>query len=498
MFYFVDWNYLSSILQYDKYDPLLFSSSLFLFLFAFLLLAYRFVSFNKPARVILLILFSFYFYYKVVGLLFLVLIVSALLNYAMGLWIGASSQSLKRKIIFILAVAANIGLLIYFKYTNFFIGVVNDIQNSQFELIDILLPVGISFYTFKAIGYLTDIYWELELPEKNFLDFCLYISFFANVLAGPIDRASIYLPQVKKEPIITKTDMGLAVFLLTSGLVKKAIIADYIGLNFVDRVFEQPLLYTGAENLLAIYGYAIQIYCDFSGYTDMALGIALLLGFRLMLNFNSPYNATSIADFWRRWHISLSTWLLDYLFKPMQMKFRNIGMYGNATALLITFILCGFWHGASYTFIFWGFLHGFFMVVGLFIQKPKSKLYKKLNINKKLLTFGQIIITFHLLAVSWVFFRASSFENAMSMFNQIFNFLKPEVFSQFVEGYQTVFILMILGYFIHYMPRKIEKSYKGILEKIPLPVQGLFLAAVIYIVAQFRSAELQPFIYFQF
>jgi alginate O-acetyltransferase complex protein AlgI len=498
MFSWIDWDNLKYLLEYDKYDPLMFSSSLFLFLFFFVLIFYRVFSFSKAARVAILLIFSFYFYYKAAGFLLAAIIGSSIINYFLGLLIGASSNSLKKKIILIFAVTINIAALIYFKYTNFFIDIVNSYREQHFDALSIILPVGISFYTFKVISYLVDIYWENIEPERNFFDFALYVSFFANVLAGPIDRAKVFLPQVKKEPLIGRKEIGLAVFLIISGLIKKAIIADYIGINFVDRVFEAPLRFTGTENLLAIYGYAIQIYCDFSGYTDMALGIALLLGFRLMINFNSPYSAVSIADFWRRWHISLSTWLLDYLFKPLQIKFRNLRQYGNALALLITFLICGFWHGASWTFIFWGFLHGFFMVFSLFTSKSKNKLYKKLKINSSLLRVIQIVITFHLIAFSWVFFRAASFTDAMNMFSQITGYLHPEVFTQFIEGYTTVFVLIVLGFIIHYLPGSLTGKAEEFFARVPVGVQAASIALIIWIVVQFKAAELQPFIYFQF
>ena len=179
------------------------------------------------------------------------------------------------------------------------------------------------------------------------------------------------LPQIDKEPFLSKEDFGKAIFLISAGLFKKVVVADYISMNFVDRIFDFPLRYTGVENLLAIYGYVLQIYCDFSGYSDMAIGIALLFGFKLMDNFNSPFKATSIADFWRRWHISLSKWLLDYLFKPIQLSLRHLRMMANIIALFITFLICGIWHGAGWNFILWGAMHGFMMSFGLLVQKPK-------------------------------------------------------------------------------------------------------------------------------
>ena len=255
-----------------------------------------------------------------------------------------------------------------------------DISNKQIDPLAIFLPIGISFYTFKSLTYVFDIYYD-TLNLLYLQDFSLYIFYFPNILMGPIDRASAFLPQIDQEPFISKEDIGRATFLIIAGLIKKVVIADYISLNFVDRVFDFPLRFTGVENLLAIYGYTLQIYCDFSGYTDMAIGVSLLLGFKLMDNFNSPFKATSIADFWRRWHISLSRWLQDYLFKPLQFQFRSMRVFGNMLALLITFFICGLWHGAGWNFIIWGTLHGFMMSFALIIQKPKLRLYNFLKIN---------------------------------------------------------------------------------------------------------------------
>jgi D-alanyl-lipoteichoic acid acyltransferase DltB (MBOAT superfamily) len=259
------------------------------------------------------------------------------------------------------------------------------------------------------------------------------------------------------------------------------------------------LRFTGVENLFAVWGYGLQIYADFSGYSDIAIGVALLLGYKLMDNFNSPYQATSIADFWRRWHISLSSWLLDYLFRPLQMKYRQMRVWGNAVALLITFVLCGLWHGASWMFIFWGFLHGFYMAFSLFVDKPKMKLYKKIGIADSIwLKIGKIFVTFHLLAVSWVFFRADSFETAFNIFSQIYSYFKPDVILQFIEGYTPTSVILVAGFILHFLPRSLEGKTAGLLAKQPVIVQAVILAAVIWFCAQIQSAELQPFIYFQF
>jgi D-alanyl-lipoteichoic acid acyltransferase DltB (MBOAT superfamily) len=316
---------------------------------------------------------------------------------------------------------------------------------------------------------------------------------------GPIDRASEFLPQIDREPFISREDIGRALFLISLGLLKKVVIADYISLNFVDRIFDFPLRYTGVENLLALYGYVLQIYCDFSGYSDMAIGIALLLGFRLMDNFNYPFKATSIADFWRRWHISLSKWLLDYLFKPIQISSRSLRIFGNVLALVVTFFVCGLWHGAGWNFIMWGVFHGTLMSISLFVKKPKERLYKFLRIHDtKVLKFFQVFVTFHIVALSFLIFRSHEMQNVTDLLSQIYGFFHAEVFLQFAEKLPLILGLIIIGYLFHFLPAKLGIWAQRVITSMPLPVKILFFVIVIWIAAQFKSADIQPFIYFQF
>jgi len=499
MFVNIDFTKLLHLFVYDPTDPLLFNSSFFLFLFLGLLVIYRVFSKSANLRIYTLILFSLFFYYKASGMFFLLLMFSSVVNFYSGRLIYNAQPGIKRRLYFIATIILNLGALAYFKYTNFFIQIINDFHLGKMDPLQIMLPIGISFFTFKALSYVIDIYMEAMEPVDSLRDFSLFIFFFPNILAGPIDRADAFLPQVRKEVNISKEDMGKALMLIISGLFKKAVIADYISLNFVSRVFDSPTRFTGVENLLAVYGYTLQIYCDFSGYSDMAIGIAALLGFKLMDNFNSPYQATSVAEFWRRWHISLSTWLLDYLFRPLQMKLRNLRIIGNAIALFITFTICGLWHGASWAFIFWGALHGGYMVISLFTKKFRDAFYKKIHIaNTWPLKVFQVVVTFHLLAFAWIFFRATTFQSAIDMLNQIRYFYHGEVFVQFIAGYKGVFTLMVLGFIFHFVPKKLEDKTSMLLGKLPVLGQAIVLAVMIWIVVQVQSAELQPFIYFQF
>jgi len=495
----IDLNKIPDLFLFSPDDPLLFGSSLFLFLFFALLIFYRIFANNTNARNLVLITFSLYFYYMAGGLFVLLLILNAILNFYFGKWMGGTSDDGKKRNFLLLALLFNLGLLVYFKYSNFFIQLVNDISVGQLDLLDIILPLGISFYTFKSLSYILDIYLEAMNPTERFRDYFLFVVFFPNILAGPIDRAVKFLPQINKSYSLSRKEMAMGLMLIMMGLIKKIMIADYISLNFVDRVFDSPIRFTGVENLLAVYGYALQLYCDFSGYSDIAIGISLLLGFKLMENFNYPFKAKSISDFWRRWHISLSSWLLDYVFRPLQLSLRNWRKAGNITALVITFVLVGFWHGASWAFLIWGLLHGIYMAIGLLVQGPKRKFYNKYNLtNSKILGAVQIFITFNLVAFSFIFFRASSFEVALEVINQILFFFKPAVFIQFVEGFTPTFILLVLGFLFHFLPSSLNDKVTDVFSKMNIFVQAIIFTLVIWLVTQVLSADLQPFIYFQF
>ncbi len=500
MFSSIDFQKFWQLFIYDPNDHLYFGSSFFLFLIFGLLLVYRLAGRNKSLKIYFLIFFSIFFYYKNSGYFFLLLFFSTFINFYFGSFIFNAKKPWFRRLLFILVLVINLGLLVYFKYTNFFLQILNDIHAGNFQPLDILLPVGISFYTFKAMSYVIDLYiGTIEEPTKSLRDFCLYMFFFPNILAGPIDRAAAFLPQVKDGPRVSKEDIGRAIFLIMCGLFKKNVIADYIGLNFVDRVFQVPLHFTGVENLMATYAYALQIYCDFSGYTDMALGIALLFGYKLMDNFDIPFIATSVADYWRRWHISLSTWLLDYMFKPLQMKFRRIRVWGSASAIFLTFLAVGLWHGANWTFVVFGLVHSTYLAVSILTIKYRKAIYDKLHLSgTKFLKVFQIFITFHLLLVGAVIFRADSLNTAMNVFHQIFTFFHGAVFFQWIGGYTKVFVMILIGYAMHFVPKSIDNKIQRAITVQPVYVQALLLALMIIIVVQVESAQLQPVIYFNF
>ena len=290
------WDKVQALFAYDASSPLIFSSGLFLFLFAGFLLIYSAFRRAPMARIVYVIAFSLYFYYKSSGIYFLLLVFAAASDFliAQGIY-RARIKSLKRWLV-VLSVAINLGMLGYFKYTNFLVDISNQLFGQGFlQFQNIFLPVGISFFVFQSMSYTIDIYRGQLKPLSNWLDYLFYLSFFPQLVAGPIVRARDFIPQIRQNPIVVTREMfGTGVFLILTGLFKKAIISDYISLNFVDRIFDEPLLYSGFECLMGIYGYALQIYCDFSGYSDMAIGIALLLGFRFPKNFDAPYKSARL------------------------------------------------------------------------------------------------------------------------------------------------------------------------------------------------------------
>ena len=500
---------LGDILTYHHNAPILFSSGLFFFLFIGFLIIYMSLRKHLLTRIIYVTLFSIYFYYKSSGLFFFLLLFVATSDFCIAQCMTKTASKWGRKAWVVLSLCVDLGLLGYFKYFNFLREIMaavahelgyqlgnTSLQNITYQPLDIFLPVDISFFTFQTISYVIDVYRGRIAPLRRWIDYVFYVSFFPQLVAGPIVRARDFIPQIYKTPVVTRAEFGEGLFLVLCGLFKKTVISDYISLNFVDRIFDAPLLYTGVENLLGVYGYALQIYCDFSGYSDMAIGIALLLGFRFNVNFDSPYQSATITEFWRRWHISLSSWLKDYLY--ISLGGNRKGKIRTYINLLITMLLGGLWHGASVSFILWGALHGVALAVHKFVMNHFSS-FKPLGSEMKpwRRVIG-VLITFHLVCFGWILFRADSMQTVGEVLTQIFTNFHPEVFMQFVVGYKGVFVLMVVGYILHFMPKSAENGLQAVVTRSPLLVQAVMLAIAIFVVVQFKSAGVQPFIYFQF
>lgn len=505
----MDISRLWDILQYDASAPMIFSSGTFFILFLLFLPLYILLRRQTGRRIVYVSLFSLYFYYKSSGLFVLLLLAAATSDFLIGRLLSRQQIQVRRKLLVALSMCINLGVLSYFKYFNFLgemlfsliqeIGLVTNRPEwimTDWEHWDIILPVGISFYTFQTMSYIIDIYRGQVQPLKRWIDYVFYVSFFPQLVAGPIVRARDFIPQIYRRPVLESREYAEALMLIMGGLFKKAIISDYISLNFVDRVFDAPTLYTGLENLMGVYGYALQIYCDFSGYSDMAIGIALVLGFRFNINFDSPYQSANITEFWRRWHISLSSWLRDYLYIPLGGNRKGkIRTYIN---LLLTMLLGGLWHGAALRFILWGAIHG----VALAVHKLWCEIFPSNRAMSTDMPFWRRwlgrIITFHLVCLGWIFFRSDSMAVAGQVLGQIFNDFHPEVFFQFIAGYKGVVVLMVIGYLLHFVGKGKRNRAQSMLERAPFVLQTLMLVLLIFIIIQVRSSEIQPFIYFQF
>ena len=536
---------------YNPNHPLLFNSSLFLGLFLVFYLVYIFTKKHVHFRTVYVTLFSLFFYYKAGGNYFVLLILSSVLDYFFAGQIYKTQIPAARKFFLAVSMITNLGILFYFKYTNFLIDSFNAIFQSNFALMDIILPVGISFYTFQTMSYTIDVYRREIEPAKSFLDFAFFVCFFPQLVAGPIVRAKDFIPQIYKKLTLTKEETSLALFLIIGGLLKKAVISDYISLNFVDRVFEAPNSYTPFENLMAVYGYSLQIYCDFSGYSDMAIGLALLMGFTLPINFRTPYQSKNITEFWRRWHISLSTWLKDYLYFSVGGNRRGtfwgyffptlffgatlfwavkmydttpIPLYIVAGAIIVfvlaivvakdtkksvrshfnqmtTMLLGGLWHGANLRFIIWGALHGLALAVHKTFMDffPAKKEDEKKGFFSSTANVIFVIITFHFVAFCWIFFRAKDFDIALTVMNNIaelqFDWHKWQTI---IEGYRNVFLLMAIGFVWHFFPQNMNDQLKNFFGSMPILFKAVIVALTFWVVYATASSGAQPFIYFQF
>lgn len=438
----IDLERLSEIFFYDPSQPLLFNTGLFLFLFLGFLALYSLLSGRRATSVRLLYLtaFSYYFYYKNAGEYCSLLAIVTIVNYLAAIGIERFKSAKAKRSMVVVSVVFMLSQLAYFKYTNFALSTILPFLGEEFQPLDIFLPAGISFFTFQSMSYIIDVYRGKMKATHNIIDFAFFVSFFPTLLAGPILRAKDFLPQVHKPVNVTREMFGMGLWFIVMGLFKKAIISDYIGENFVNRIFEAPELYTGIENLFGVYGYALKLYCDFSGYSDMAIGIALWLGFTIPANFRSPYKSESITDFWRRWHISLSSWLRDYLYISLGGNRKGkVRMYVN---LFITMLLGGLWHGASLNFIVWGGVHGAALCMHKFFRKliGHDKTYHSRGIKR----FFAVILTFHIVCFCWLFFANPSFDSSLMMLDKIFNEFHLEVLPQFLAGYPAVTALIVL------------------------------------------------------
>jgi alginate O-acetyltransferase complex protein AlgI len=455
---------------------------------------------NLRTQNILLVAVSYFFYgwwdYRFLFLLMF----STLLDYYTGIKIHEAKDRASAKTWLLISVVVNLGFLGFFKYYNFFIDSFAQVLDSiglqaNMWSLHIILPVGISFYTFHGLSYVFDVYNKRIVPTRNFVDYAVFVSFFPLLVAGPIERATHLLPQVQSTRTFAydKAIDGLRQMLW--GFFKKIVIADNCA-TYVNMVFDNHTEYNGSTLFIGAIFFAFQIYGDFSGYSDIALGTARLFGFELLRNFSYPYFSRDIAEFWRRWHISLSSWFRDYLYIPLGGS--KVGTWKKIRNTFIIFIVSGFWHGANWTFIVWGILNALYFLPLLLRDKNRTNLdiVAEGNLLPGLSQFFAIVCTFLLTTLAWVFFRANSVSQALEILNQIFS---NSIISAPYYNFNTIALSLLIVFFL--LIEWIGRSYKHPLEylgvKLPLGARWSFYAALIFLIILFGGKE-QEFIYFQF
>lgn len=481
---------LGQMLLYKPNAPMIFSSGLFWLLFLLFLPIYGMLKGSRTKMALFTILFSLYFYYKSSGIFFLLLITTSLIDWGISHAIFRARRRGLRLALMWLSIGVSLSILGYFKYANFFLWNWNAMVQGNFQPLEIILPVGISFYTFQSISYIVDVYKGRIAPTRRWTDYLFFLSFFPALVAGPIVRADDFLPQLQNNRPATRRMVWTGFWLIIVGLIKKAVIADYIA-QYNDLVFDNPMAYPGLQSLLGILGYTMQIYCDFSGYSDMAIGLALIMGFDLGINFDSPYQSTNLTEFWRRWHISLSSWLRDYVYIPLGGNRK--GVFRTYLNNFLTMLIGGLWHGAAWKFIFWGAMHG----VGLAVHKMCRPVLKKIPDNW-LTIFLSWLLTMVYVSLLWVFFRAASWSDSLLIITNIFRDFNLAQLPEFYEARSLWCWMMLALTVMHFTPRRWADGLCDLFVRSPLIVKLLAFLIAVQMVIELMTAEVVPFIYFQF
>ena len=463
---------------------LLSSSTYFIFLVAVFALYWP-VS-RLRTLTLAVVLFANYFFYAKWDLAYLVLIPAAsTCDFLIGLGLQNSKSPFLRRALVTASILLNIGLLATLKYMPFFLQNWSIVTGRPAPEWHWTLPLSLSFYVFQALTYTIDLYRRDAKGTRSYLAHLASVSFFPTTLAGPITRVSSLIDQFEKPKKLDPADGGRALFLIGLGLMKKLLIADFLASNLVNRVFDFPNLYSGTETLIAVYAYALQIYYDFSGYTDIAVGSALLLGIRLPPNFNRPYAAENLADFWRRWHISFSNWLRDYLYFSLPGKRSKVMPYLN---LIITMVIGGLWHGASWTFVIWGALHGIGLAT-VRLWQTQTGTAKATGVWR----YVNIFVTFHFVTLAWIFFRASTLDNALAILSRIGSLT---VSAANVSA--SLALILVLGALAHYVPKKWYDVSVNLFVRAPFFAQAIALAALVIGLQYVAQTGATPFIYNKF
>lgn len=547
------------IFSFNELKPLIFTQLDFWLFFIFVMFVFSFLHKKLLTRSIFLSVVSIFFYYKTSGIYVTLLIVSLFANYFLGNGIEKAKTNSSRNIQLTSAILFNLLTLGYFKYAYFFTESFNKMFHTKFEVVNqlsvwangfagdgtfvekIILPVGVSFFTFQSISYVVDIYRKDIEPVKNFFEYSFFVTFFPQLVAGPIVRAKDFIPQIRKPFTLSNEQFSWALILITKGLFKKIILADYIAVHFIDKITDAPQAYPGFVSILAMWGYSLQIYADFSGYTDIAIGLSCLMGFALLPNFNSPYKAISVADFWRRWHKSLGSWFRDYLYIPLggnktgglatyiaslfififllfiTQWYELIYVYGGLMTLyfivwfyfpfyknfihrdlnlLITMVVGGLWHGASENFVIWGTMNG----IALIFYNYWKKISPYENSTALIVRFWRIFVTFQFITFTRIWFRLEDSSEPLAMINHIWNHLdlKWDIVKLVFQTYSSVFWIITLGYFLHWMPQSWKDKGQDYFTKMNLGLKSIIIVICVFLMYQAISDTFKPFVYFQF
>ena len=547
------------IFSFASTDRMVFNRLDFWLFFLAFMVVFSALHKQQLVRSIFFTIVSLFLYFKTSGLFVVLLGGSIIVNFFLGKWVFKTEKESRKKWIIAFTAIFNLFFLAFFKYAYFFTDSYNQLFQTKYEIVNwfaqmgngffgtgffetkILLPAGVSFFTFQSISYVVDINRKEIEPVKNIFDYGFYVTYFPHVIMGPIVRARDFIPQIYQPFSLNKDQFSSSVILIVKGLIKKIILADYIAVHFIDKVVDSPEAYPGFVSVLAMWGYSLQIYGDFSGYTDIAIGISRLMGFELLPNFNSPYKANSVADFWRRWHKSLGSWLRDYLYIPLGgNKSGGWGTYAATTVififlffilqwyeliyvysilmgiyligvlispsfkryvhrdlnLLITMIVGGLWHGASENFIIWGAMNG----IALVIYNYWKKISPYENKSWWIVHFWKIFLTFNFITFTRIWFRLDEEGEPMAMLNHIWNHFDFEwaTFVKVLETYQSVFWIILFGFIVHWLPERTKKWYETLFAKFPMPLQAITVAVIVMVIYQAVSDTFKPFVYFQF
>ena len=486
----IDMTRLLSLFAFNSDEPLLFTSGLFWVLFMLFLPLYALLKSRRKQMMTFVIAFSLFFFYKSSGWFFLLLVATSFIDWWLAQFIDASKNRTERRVALTVSLVLSLGVLLFFKYSNFVMSNLEALVGGNFQPLDLILPVGISFYTFRTISYVVDVYKRKIQPTDDYIDYLFFLSYFPCLVAGPIVRARDFMPQLQENRPATREMIYGGLWLVMLGILKKAVFADYIA-QYNNIVFGNPTGYTGFELLMAVLGFTMQIYCDFSGYSDMAIGLGSIMGFDLGINFNYPYRSLNVTEFWRRWHITLSQWLRDYLYIPLGGNRK--GRVRQHFNLMVTMLLGGLWHGAAWTFVVWGAGHG----IALCVHKLCKPWLDKIASNP-FTRFLSWMMTFSLVALLWVFFRASTFEAAGLVISGIFTDFEWAYLPVFLERRLTWCLMLAIIFGLHFVPARVWNWLRERFIAAPWLVKLLVFALIVQLVIQFASATVQPFLYSKF